>query len=101
MSVALRTVIRTGAIPIFFECPVAELERESSMSSACVYIWENAGEAERLDVKVKLSDVEVDAERAASNFRAVTRGMSGADLDRIKANIKEKAAAEQNGRAHV
>src|SRR3546814_15222552 len=85
-------------VAALFEVPVAELERESSMSSACVYSWENAGETERLDVKVKVSDVEEDAERAASNFRAVTRGMSGADLDRIKANIKEKAAAELNAR---
>src|SRR3546814_18140869 len=85
-------------VAALFEVPVAELERESSMSSACVYSWENAGETERLDVKVKVSDVEEDAERAASNFRAVTRGMSGADLDRIKANIKAKAAAELNAR---
>src|SRR3546814_17817332 len=85
-------------VAALFEVPVAELERESSMSSACVYSWENAGETERLDVKVKVSDVEEDAERAASNFRAVTRGMSGADLDRIQANIKEKAAAELTAR---
>src|SRR3546814_18623522 len=81
-------------VAALFEVPVAELEGESSMSSACVYSWENAGETERLDVKVKVSDVEEDAERAASNFRAVTRGMPGADLDRIQATIQEKAAAE-------
>src|SRR3546814_7486856 len=31
-------------VAALFEVPVAELERESSMSSACVYSWENASE---------------------------------------------------------
>lgn len=77
-----------------FEVPVADLERESSMSSACAYSWENDDETERLDVTVKVSDVGKDAERTASNFRSVTRGMSGADVDRAMAGIKEKAASE-------
>src|SRR3546814_10625730 len=34
-----------------FGVPAADLERESSMSSACVYSWENDDETERLDVK--------------------------------------------------
>ena len=77
-----------------FEVPVADLERESSMSSACAYSWENDDETERLDVTVKVSDVGKDAERTASNFRSVTRGMSGADVDRAMAGVKEKAASE-------
>ena len=77
-----------------FEVPAADLERESSMSSACVYSWENGDETERLDVKVNVSDVDENAERAASNFRSVTRGMSGADLDRAMAGVKEKAASD-------
>lgn len=77
-----------------FEVPAADLERESSMSSACVYSWENDDETERLDVEVKVSDVDENAERAASNFRSVTRGMSGADVDRAMAGVKEKAASE-------
>lgn len=85
-------------VATLFSVPVAELERESSMSSACVYSWENSDETERLDAKVKVSDVYEDAEQAALRFRAVTKGMSGADLDHIKAGIKEKAAAELNSR---
>jgi len=77
-----------------FDVPVADLERESSMSSACVYSWENGDETERLDVEVTVSDVGEDAERTASNFRAVTRGMSGADVDRAMAGVKERAAGE-------
>src|SRR3546814_72425 len=64
------------------------------MSSACVYSGENDDETERLDVKVKVSDVDENAEGAASNFRSVTRGMSGADVDRAMAGVKEKAASE-------
>src|SRR3546814_3947898 len=77
-----------------FGVPAADLERESSMSSACVYSWENDDETERLDVKVKVSDVDESADGAASNFRSVTRGMSGADVDRAMAGVKEKAASE-------
>src|SRR3546814_12430853 len=88
-------------VAALFEVPVAELERESSMSSVCVYSWENAGETERLAVKVKVSDVGEDAKRAASHFRAVTRGMSGADLDHINATHKQKAAAELNPRGET
>src|SRR3546814_9814587 len=77
-----------------FGVPAADLEREPSMSSACVYSWENDDETERLDVKVKVSDVDENAEGAASNFRSVTRGMSGADVDRAMAGVKEKAARE-------
>src|SRR3546814_11169689 len=64
------------------------------MASACVYSWENDDETERLDFKVKVSDVDENAEGAASNFRSVTRGMSGADVDRAMAGVKEKAASE-------
>src|SRR3546814_16289991 len=64
------------------------------MSSACVYSWENDDETERLDVEVKVSDVDENAEGAASNFRSVTRGMSGAGVDRAMAGVKEKAASE-------
>ncbi|MDN5782667.1 MAG: hypothetical protein L0H23_11740 [Luteimonas sp.] len=77
-----------------FEVPVAELELEPSMRSACVYSWENADETERLDVRVDVSDVGKNAERAASNFRSVTRGMSGADVDRAMAGVKEKIASD-------
>src|SRR3546814_4987298 len=56
--------------------------------------WENDDETERLDVKVKVSDVDESADGAASNFRSVTRGMSGADVDRAMAGVKEKAASE-------
>src|SRR3546814_19210490 len=77
-----------------FGVPAADLERESSMSSACVYSWENDDETERLDVKVKVSDVDESADGAASNFRSVTRGMSGADVDRAMAVVKEKAASD-------
>src|SRR3546814_5174230 len=78
-----------------FGVPVADLERESSMSSACVYSWENDDETERLDVEVKVSDVDENAEGAASNFRSVTRGMSGAGVDRAMAGVKEKAARSE------
>lgn len=77
-----------------FDVPVVDLEHESSMSSACAYSWKNDDETARLDVKVKVSDVGEDAERTASNFRSVTRGMSGADVDRAMAGVKEKAASE-------
>src|SRR3546814_16402344 len=77
-----------------FGVPAADLERESSMSSACVYSWENDDETERLDVKVKVSDVDESADGAASNFRSVTRGMSGADVERARAGGKDKAASE-------
>src|SRR3546814_13309857 len=77
-----------------FGVPAADLERGSWMSSACVYSWENDDETERLDVKVKVSDVDESADGAASNFRSVTRGMSGADVDRAMAGVKEKAASE-------
>src|SRR3546814_20931496 len=76
-----------------FGVPAADLERESSMSSTCVYSWENDDETERLDVKVKVSDVEESADGAASNFRSVTRGMPGADVDRAMAGDQEKAAS--------
>src|SRR3546814_6469076 len=62
-----------------FGVPAADLERESSMSSACVYSWEDDNETERLDFTVKGSDVDERAEGAASNFRSVNRGMSGAE----------------------
>lgn len=77
-----------------FGVPAADLQRESSMSSACVYSWENDDGTERLDAKVKVADVGEDAERAASNFRSVTRGMSGADVDQAMAGIKEQVASE-------
>src|SRR3546814_10769191 len=61
-------------VAALFEVPVAELERESSMSSACVYSWENAGETERLDVKVKVSDVEEDrSEEHTSELQSLMR----------------------------
>src|SRR3546814_20096825 len=77
-----------------FGVPVADLERESSMSSACVYSWENDDETERLDVEVKVSDVDENAEGAAANFRPVTRRMSAAADDRATEGVKEQAARE-------
>src|SRR3546814_13801367 len=59
-------------VAALFEVPVAELERESSMSSACVYSWENAGETERLDVKVKRSEERRVGKECVSTCR--TRG---------------------------
>lgn len=60
------------------------------MSSACVYQWEN--DTRRLDVRVQVAGIDEDAGRATSNFRSVTRGLSGTDLDRAMAGIKEQAA---------
>src|SRR3546814_15250956 len=77
-----------------FGVPVADLERESSMSSACVYSWENDDETERLDVEVKVSDVDENAEGAASNFRSVTRGMSGAGVDRAMRSEARRVGKE-------
>ncbi len=76
-----------------FGVPVTDLEREPSVSSACAYGWESNDGTERLDVKVKVSDIGEDAGRTASNFRAVTRGMSGAEVDRAMARVKEDAAS--------
>lgn len=77
-----------------FDVPATDLQRVPSMSSACTYSWENDDGTERLDATVKVSDVDEDAEGAASNFRSVTRGMSGADVDQAMAGIKDQVASE-------
>src|SRR3546814_18610711 len=64
-------------VAALFEVPVSELERESSISSACVYRLENAAATERLDVMGIVSDVEMADQRAGSNFHALHRGQQG------------------------
>lgn len=75
-----------------FGVPATELERQSSMSSSCVYAWE--GDTTQLDVAVDVAGVHEDAESAARRFRSVTAGMSGAELDRVMDGMKDELASQ-------
>lgn len=72
-----------------FDVPVAELEQSQLMSSSCEYTRE--GDGESLQVSVDVDGVFEDAKSAASRFRSVTAGMSGAEVDRAMAGVREEA----------
>lgn len=75
-----------------FDVPAAELEQSQLMSSSCTYTREDDADNESLEATVDVEGVYEDVESAASRFRSVTAGMSGAELDHAMTGIKEEAA---------
>ncbi len=76
-----------------FDVPAVDLEQSHSRAmSSCTYTRE--GDGGGLEATVSVERVYEDAESAASGFRSITAGMSGAKLDHSMAGIQKSAREE-------
>ncbi|MGY0652840.1 hypothetical protein ACW7GZ_13475 [Luteimonas sp. A537] len=81
-------MVTVDTVATVFGLPAGEIEQHES-SGMCLYNWK--GEGMVMDATIHVTRVADDARAAAEHFANVTRGISGAELDKAMDGVREQA----------